>query len=139
MNQSRKGVLSILMIVGLVVTAVAIGSSAAPASVGTAKVVCSAFKGPAWRSRTYHKAGTLYQVSADKVSCAFATTWSRKLVVKPSHGAGSPLIGPAGWTCVVHPSALGFTRAFAAWGRCDKGSTAFAHGAPVFTWFPKLA
>jgi hypothetical protein len=122
----------------VVLAAAIVGFSTASASFGAASGVCGTFTGPAWKSRSYHKSGTLYQVSSDKVSCAFARNWSKKLVRKPSHGSGSALAGPAGWTCVVHPSALDFTRAFAVWGRCDKGSTAFARG-PVFTWFPKLA
>jgi hypothetical protein len=121
----------------VVLAAAVVGLSTASASTGATQGVCGTFTGPAWKSRAYHKQGTLYQVSADKVSCTFAKNWSKKLVRKTSHGVGSVLPGPAGWRCTVHPSSLGFTKSFAAWGRCDKGNVSYARGA-VFTWFPKL-
>ena len=137
MSPSRKRVLATLVGIVIVATA-AIGSGAAPASVDSAQRVCGVFKGPAWKSKQYGNKGTAYQVSVDRISCALAMSWSKKLVRKPNQGLSTPLPGPAGWTCVVHPGGLDFTRAFAAWGRCDKGSVPFARG-PVFTWFPKLA
>lgn len=135
MSPTRIHVLSILA-AGVAVAA-GIGFSV-PSASGAPTVVCGSFTGPAWKSHNYKKKGTLYQVGADKVSCAFATSWSKKLVRKPSRGANSPLPAPAGWTCVVTVGALDFTRKFAAWGRCGKGSNAFGYGAPAFTWFPKL-
>jgi hypothetical protein len=137
MSPTRKRLVS-MVVACVMVAAPAIGAGPAPASPDAARTVCGAFTGPAWKSRQYHKQGTLYQVSAEKVSCSFALNWSKKLVRKASHGAYSPLPGPAGWHCYVHPGALDFTRAWAASGRCDKGS-AVNQGSPVLVWFPKFA
>ena len=113
----------------------AIGPSAAPASVGAARVVCGSFTGPAWKYSSLHKTGTLYQVSAEKTPCAFAKNWSARLARTAIHGkVPASLPGPAGWHCYLYGGigALQYSKTTAANGRCDKGSAAFV-------WFPKLA
>jgi hypothetical protein len=136
---SRKRALAILAVACVTAVIAALGSSTASSSVGAARVICGTFTGPAWKSLPYRgvRKGTVYMVSADKVSCAFAKSWSAKLARKPSQGARTTLPGPAGWECFVDARVVGFVRGLALAGECDKGHWTPRHTNPVFLWLPK--
>jgi type IV secretory pathway VirB2 component (pilin) len=109
----------------LVALAVATAASAAPAA-RTSSRICATVAGP-----TVHRAGTTVRrytpVAHAGVSCAFARTWTTKLVNRrwPNGMVTNATGGPAGWKCFL---TIVFNHV-AIVGACQKGSSGFGWGA----------
>jgi hypothetical protein len=130
-----------LLTLALVVTMSLVGSTIAmlfgleSASGGTAapSMVCSAatgVTGPAYSGPS--GAGTSYNltVGGAGVTCAFATTWMRKLATRKIGKLPTTIAGPAGWRCNGILVAPGWPlKAYQ--GICKKG-------ARKFVWSPKV-
>lgn len=114
----------LLLGVGIVAAATAIGAGGAPAATTTTQAVCADFAGPAWAFPEFGKKGTSWKVTATGVPCTFASLWAKKLLRTPYKGeAATKLRGPTGWSCLVSiPHGGGVP------GQCTKGKKSFSWG-----------
>lgn len=121
-NTMRRPTLLIGMVT--IVVALAAGTVRAAASTEQGRAKCADFAGPAWTFPEFGKKGTAWQVRAVGVTCAYATSWSKKLLRTKYRGeAATKLRGPAGWSCLVSiPHGGGVP------GQCSKGAKRFSWG-----------
>jgi hypothetical protein len=83
------------------VTAACAVMTATASSFTAHQASCSGFTGGKWSFPELGKTGTHWKVTAQGVSCVFATLWASKLVKTKYHGeAATKLQGPKGWHCL---------------------------------------
>jgi hypothetical protein len=85
----------------VLVTAAFAAMTTTAASSTAYQASCSGFTGGKWSFPEFSKSGTHWKVTAQGVTCEFATRWAKKLVKTKYNGeAATKLHGPKGWHCL---------------------------------------
>jgi hypothetical protein len=121
MNRSKRLTSAVVIAAALVA---AVGATGANATVTAHQAACPDFTGPSWSFPEFGKTGTSWKVTAQRVTCTFATRWAKKLLKTRYKGeAATKLKGPAGWHCLDSiPHGGGVP------GECRSGKKLFAWG-----------